>query len=194
MESIVLDRSTYDPLEKLNKDAGGVDAKLVVGWAEAYKKKQEEYNNGPRDGNLQPSYLGIHHSCLCAQQWYGVDPAIQEPKQSSIMVIEDQIGRGVYIGDRRISSYIDSDDYKDKVVQKTVEMKAEPNQENLNLTYPEQLILHYTKQAWDNFINLEGKTEDDIVEFKDAVHRLQQLIALRVARRVDTAVWLQPND
>jgi hypothetical protein len=110
------------------------------------------------------------------------------------MVIEDRVGRDVYIGDRRISSYIDSDDYKDKIVQKTVEMKAEPNQENLNLTYPEQLILHYTKQAWDNFINLEGKTEDDIVEFKDAVHRLQQLIALRVARRVDTAVWLQPQD
>ena len=74
----------------------------------------------------------------------------------------------------------------------SIQLTQQTPQDNVNLTYPEQTILLYTKQAWNTFINLPNKSEDDIAEFKDAIHRLQQIVAMRVARRVDTAVWLQP--
>lgn len=62
-----------------------------------------------------------------------------------------------------------------------------PNPERL--TGQELDILQHTKDIWDKFIALPDKVEYDNKEMQDAIHRVQQLIALRVARRVDPAVW-----
>ena len=64
---------------------------------------------------------------------------------------------------------------------------------NLHLNIPELLVLDLTYQTWRSFEELGNHTDDDIREFKDAIHRLQQIIALRLARRADPSVWRQPD-
>lgn len=60
------------------------------------------------------------------------------------------------------------------------------------LTFGEEEILKYLANAWNLFSNLDHCSEVDNKEFLDAIHRAQQLIALRVARRVNPEVWRQP--
>jgi hypothetical protein len=60
------------------------------------------------------------------------------------------------------------------------------------LTDQEQEILKKLVEAYSLFTNLENRSDADNKEFVDAVHRAQQLIALRVARRVNPEVWHQP--
>jgi len=62
----------------------------------------------------------------------------------------------------------------------------------VKLTDQEQEILKKLVEAYDLFTNLENRSDADNKEFVDAVHRAQQLIALRVARRVNPEVWHQP--
>lgn len=63
-----------------------------------------------------------------------------------------------------------------------------------SLTTEEIIILQKLKDAWDHFIKLEPKMDEDFTrEFNDAIHRCQQIIALRVAQRADPLVWRQPN-
>lgn len=56
------------------------------------------------------------------------------------------------------------------------------------LTTAEKDILIKLANAWTEYLALETK-ESNIHEFNDAIHRCQQLIALRVARRVDPEIW-----
>lgn len=65
---------------------------------------------------------------------------------------------------------------------------------NNGLTTAELKILQHTKDIWDEFASLTDKVDYDDREMQDAIHRVQQLIALRVARRVDTMVWRQANE
>lgn len=60
------------------------------------------------------------------------------------------------------------------------------------LTPAERRVLKLLADAWNSFCGLPGKTEDDIDEFKRAIHRAQAGVAARVARRVDPTVWRQP--
>lgn len=62
----------------------------------------------------------------------------------------------------------------------------------VKLTDQEQEILKKLVETYDLFTNLENRSDADNKEFVDAVHRAQQLIALRVARRVNPEVWHQP--
>ena len=62
------------------------------------------------------------------------------------------------------------------------------------LTFEEKEILGHLASAWDKFSALEQKHPDDNSDFLRAIHQAQQLIALRVARRVDLDVWSQPTD
>jgi hypothetical protein len=62
------------------------------------------------------------------------------------------------------------------------------------LTTAELKILQHTKEIWEEFLALPDKVFYDNQEMQEAIHRVQQLIALRVARRVDTMVWRQPLD
>lgn len=63
---------------------------------------------------------------------------------------------------------------------------------SFKLTDQEQEILKKLVEAYSLFTNLENRSDADNKEFVDAVHRAQQLIALRVARRVNPEVWHQP--
>lgn len=57
------------------------------------------------------------------------------------------------------------------------------------LTDKEKEILGYLAIAWNAWIKLPELYSDDVNEMKQAIHAAQQLIALRVARRVDRDVW-----
>lgn len=61
------------------------------------------------------------------------------------------------------------------------------------LTEGEREVLHFLKSAWDRFVSLGNHVEYDITEFNYAIHLLQQKMAVRVARRIDTDVWRQPD-
>jgi len=61
----------------------------------------------------------------------------------------------------------------------------------LGLTEMEKECLKHLVDAWNCFVQLEGKHPSDNPEFCDAIHAAQKMLALRVARRVDTDVWSQ---
>jgi hypothetical protein len=58
------------------------------------------------------------------------------------------------------------------------------------LTSEEKEVLKNLAFAWDAYVKIEKK-DSSIKEFNDAIHRCQQLIALRVARRVNPEVWVE---
>jgi hypothetical protein len=61
------------------------------------------------------------------------------------------------------------------------------------LTLEEDNILHHLKCAYEVFRRLPDKHPSDMPEFVLSVHRLQNLVAFRVARRVDPDTWWAPN-
>lgn len=61
------------------------------------------------------------------------------------------------------------------------------------LTPQEEELLRKLGEAFNLYSNLDKRSEADNEEFTDAIHRAQQLIALRVARRVNPEVWAQPE-
>lgn len=61
------------------------------------------------------------------------------------------------------------------------------------LTPEEEELLKRLGEAFTLYIALDKRSEADNKEFTDAIHRAQQLIALRVARRVNPEVWAQPE-
>jgi hypothetical protein len=64
----------------------------------------------------------------------------------------------------------------------------------LGLTDNEKLVLKHLGEAWNSFINIaEGKHPDHNHEFKDAIHRCQHIIAIRVAQRINPEVWYKPE-
>ncbi len=63
----------------------------------------------------------------------------------------------------------------------------------VKLTQEEKDILQRLGEAFNLFTSLDKRSEADNKEFTDAIHRLKQLVALRVARRVDLDVWKQPE-
>lgn len=76
---------------------------------------------------------------------------------------------------------------------------SQPFFENNSFQIPQQgldmneiNILSQTAQLWRCFTQLEGSSDDDLREFQDSIHRLQQIIALRVARKINPEVWRQP--
>jgi len=64
---------------------------------------------------------------------------------------------------------------------------------DFGLAENEKEVLKNLALAWNQFTKLENRSEHDNKEFMDAIHRAQQLIALRVARRIDSDVWMQPE-
>lgn len=62
------------------------------------------------------------------------------------------------------------------------------------LSFEEQQILHKLVEAWNEFEALSNHLQSDKKEFLDAIHRCQQIIALRVARRVDPFIWRQSDE
>ncbi len=62
------------------------------------------------------------------------------------------------------------------------------------ITSEEKLCLNYLADAWNAFIKLDHKQPQDNPEFCTAIHAAMNLIALRVARRIDKDVWTQPEE
>jgi len=61
------------------------------------------------------------------------------------------------------------------------------------LTDEEKEVLNHLKEAWAKFVALENHIPHDLTEFNYAIHMAQQKLAMRVARRVDSDVWRQPE-
>lgn len=53
----------------------------------------------------------------------------------------------------------------------------------------EIFVLNHLCQAWESFIKLDSRLNDDNLEFKTAIHEAQKIIALRVARRANPGIW-----
>jgi hypothetical protein len=61
------------------------------------------------------------------------------------------------------------------------------------LTQEETDLLKKLGESYNLYCSLDRRSDADNMEFVDALHRLQQIIALRVARRVNPEVWAQPE-
>ena len=72
-------------------------------------------------------------------------------------------------------------------------IRVPPLKSQVTLTEPEKTTLLHLREAWNDFIKMDNISTDDINEFRDAIHRTQQIIATRVARRADPDVWRQPE-
>lgn len=62
----------------------------------------------------------------------------------------------------------------------------------VGLTTDERAALDALAAAWNQWLQIRQRMPQDDVDFSDAIHRAQNLIALRVARRADPDVWRQP--
>jgi hypothetical protein len=62
---------------------------------------------------------------------------------------------------------------------------------NPGLTAQEKECLNHLVEAWNLFVGMDNKHPSDNPEFCKAIHDAQKMLALRVARRVDTDVWSQ---
>lgn len=60
------------------------------------------------------------------------------------------------------------------------------------LTEQEKNICGHLAAAWNGFLELNYKFQDDVDEFRQAIHAAQQLVGQRVARRVNPELWAQP--
>ena len=57
------------------------------------------------------------------------------------------------------------------------------------LRHEEKLCLTRLAEAWNLFVNMPDSDEDDVTDFRRAIHEAQRIIALRVARRVNPEFW-----
>jgi hypothetical protein len=69
----------------------------------------------------------------------------------------------------------------------------EEKENTLGLTDQEKSILDHFVEVWNELCDLPKRSEADAIEMQEIIHRGQQLIALRVARRIDVDYWNQPN-
>lgn len=58
---------------------------------------------------------------------------------------------------------------------------------NVGLTEEEKEILAHLVEAWKKFDKLKSTCKAD---FLDAIHKAQQIVALRVAKRVNPDIWV----
>ncbi len=63
----------------------------------------------------------------------------------------------------------------------------------VSLTEEEKEVLYHLKEAWNKFVSLDKNSDDNLNEYRDAIHRCQQIIGVRVARRANPEVWRQPE-
>lgn len=58
-----------------------------------------------------------------------------------------------------------------------------------NLTTTERMVLEYITNAWNAFQSLPIQHYSDVDEFRAAIHRLSDLVGIRVARRLEPELW-----
>jgi hypothetical protein len=57
------------------------------------------------------------------------------------------------------------------------------------LTATELGVLQHLTDAWNSFVAMPEQHPADAEEFAAALHRLQAIIAMRVARRANPEIW-----
>jgi hypothetical protein len=67
-----------------------------------------------------------------------------------------------------------------KVVEDSGDMNLRPN---------EKLVMDRLSEAWNTYLTLPRSSTEEIADFRFSVDRCHDLIARRVARRVDPDVW-----
>lgn len=61
------------------------------------------------------------------------------------------------------------------------------------LTDEEKHVLMLSAELWNEFVKLPDAHPSDHIEMQIKIHGIQEMIALRVARRIDPDVWYQPK-
>ena len=61
--------------------------------------------------------------------------------------------------------------------------------DNGGLTGQEEAVMNALIRAWNQFLELEQSHPDDLVDFKDAIHEAQRILAMRVVRRDHPDYW-----
>jgi hypothetical protein len=56
-------------------------------------------------------------------------------------------------------------------------------------TIQERIVVRLLAEAWNAFLALDRDHPDELIEMRSAIHRGQDLIAFRVARRADPDLW-----
>jgi hypothetical protein len=56
-------------------------------------------------------------------------------------------------------------------------------------TEKEKSILNQTTDIWNNWLLMSGRLSDEDQDVRTAIHTIQRVIALRLARRVDPETW-----
>jgi hypothetical protein len=56
-------------------------------------------------------------------------------------------------------------------------------------TLDEERVLLSLSDAWNGYARLDVYHSDEPNEFRDAIHRCQDLIAVRIVRRLDPGTW-----
>lgn len=72
----------------------------------------------------------------------------------------------------------------------TLEEIQDSNDDPRKLTAAEKTTLDYLVKSWNSYLLLEETHPDYTDEFRHAIHICQQLIAVRVARRVNPEIWV----
>lgn len=57
------------------------------------------------------------------------------------------------------------------------------------LTREEKDCLYRLAQAWNLLVKMPREHPNELNEFKDAIHRAEQIIGMRVARRVEPDIF-----
>ncbi len=65
---------------------------------------------------------------------------------------------------------------------------------SVGLTDEEKEVLELSAQLWNKFIRLHSPHPSDHIEMQLKIHGIQEMVALRVARRVDPEIWHQPKE
>jgi hypothetical protein len=68
-------------------------------------------------------------------------------------------------------------------------MYAIPDLSSYQLTESEKEVLAYLAHAWNKFIKLDNHHLDHINEFRHGIHKLQYIIGVRVAQRLNPEIW-----
>lgn len=74
-----------------------------------------------------------------------------------------------------------------KEFEKVHELAIDKAADNCSST--ERLVLDRLGEAWSEFLKLERQHPDELGEFRHGIHRLQGLVAMRVARRYEPESW-----
>lgn len=80
-----------------------------------------------------------------------------------------------------------------KLKEKKTTQRQEPSIENINsrtgLTTEEQQCMDNIAEAFNIFSDLERQHPDELKDFRDSIHRMQDILAVRVARRNFPEGW-----